>query len=101
MTLSDAELEALYRAADATEFAARDAALVRAALYWGFTATELSLLEVQHVLTVDGEWRERFVLPAAFAFNWPAPTAWRRHPALGAALGTWPPWAAETGRGLT
>ncbi|HLU62054.1 MAG TPA: site-specific integrase [Gammaproteobacteria bacterium] len=97
MTLSDAELEALYRAADATEFAARDAALVRAALYWGFTATELSLLEVQHVLTVDGEWRERFVLPAAFAFNGLARTAWLRDPAFVASLETWLHWRAELG----
>src|SRR5690606_6031535 len=97
LTLSDAELEALHRAADPTELAARDAAPVRAALDWGVTATEPPLIEVQHVLTVDGEWRERFVLPAAFAFNGLARTAWLRDPAFVASLETWLHWRAELG----
>jgi integrase len=76
MELAVHEIEALYRVAENSEFPARDAALVRAALYWGFTATELSLLEIRHVIDVDGNWRERFLLPADFAFNGMARTAW-------------------------
>lgn len=76
MELSNTEIDALYAAAESGNAPARDAALLRAALYWGFTATELSLLQLKHVLDTNGNWREQFVVPAAFAFNGLARTAW-------------------------
>lgn len=78
MELSESEIESLYAAAETGGMPVRDAALLRAALYWGFTATELSLLQLKHVLDVDGNWREQFLVPAEFAFNGLARTAWLR-----------------------
>ncbi|MDT8399853.1 MAG: hypothetical protein RQ899_14700 [Pseudomonadales bacterium] len=66
----------MYTVAATGEYPVRDQLLVSAALYWGFTATELSLLEIAHVMSVEGQWREQFLLPAAFAFNGLARSAW-------------------------
>ena len=89
MELSSDDIQRLYAEAGSGDFPARDALLLRAALYWGFTATELSLLEIQHVLSVEGEWRERFLLPATFAFNALARSAWIREPAFVHYLDQW------------
>src|SRR5690606_23546413 len=76
MELSSEEIRRLYAAAETSEYPARDGLLARAALYWGFTSTELSLLEISHVMSVEGEWRERFLVPGAFAFNGLPRSAW-------------------------
>lgn len=89
MELSSDEIRLLYAVAERGEYPARDGLLLRAALYWGFTATELSLLEVGHVLSVEGQWRERFLVPADFAFNGLARTAWIREQAFTSFLEQW------------
>lgn len=89
MELTTEEIERLYAVAGSGEHPARDALLVRAALYWGFTATELSLLQLGHVMSVDGEWREHFLLPAGFAFNGLARGAWVREGKFVAFLEAW------------
>lgn len=89
MELDNREIDALYAAAENGGMPARDAALLRAALYWGFTATELSSLQLRHVLDMDGNWREQFVVPASFAFNGLARTAWLRDAQMRAHLDRW------------
>lgn len=78
MELDNIQIDALFAAAESGNSPARDGALLRAALYWGFTAAELSLLQLKHVLDINGRWREQFVVPAGFAFNGLARTAWLR-----------------------
>lgn len=89
MELDNREIDALYAAAENGSMPARDAALLRAALYWGFTATELSSLQLKHVLDMDGNWREQFVVPASFAFNGLARTAWLRDAQMCVHLDRW------------
>lgn len=89
MQLTNDEIERLYSAAAVGSVPSRDAALIRAALYWGFTATELSLLQLAQVLDINGNWREKFLVPAAFAFNGLARSAWLRDPKMIAFLDTW------------
>lgn len=101
MELDASEISAVYRVAEQGECAPRDGALIRAALYWGFTATELSLLETRHVMDVEGAWRERFTVPAEFAFNGLARTAWIRDPKFIAALERWLAWRQERQAGFT
>lgn len=101
MELSTAETHGLLAAAEAGEHPARDGLLLRAALYWGFTATELSLLQISHVLSVDGQWREHFVVPADFAFNAQARGAWIRQASFRVALDAWLAERAARGWGLS
>ena len=101
MELSSEEIRRLYAEAESTEHAARDALLIRAALYWGFTATELSLLQLWHVMSVEGQWRERFLVPDDFAFNGLARTAWIREPAFIACLDQWLNQRKALGWGLS
>ncbi|MBW3567947.1 MAG: hypothetical protein KY410_08340 [Proteobacteria bacterium] len=89
MQLSNSDIEHLYSAAVAGSAPARDAALIRAALYWGFTATELSSLQIAHVLDINGNWREKFLVPAGFGFNGLARSAWLRDPQMIEALDAW------------
>lgn len=86
MELTPHEFRQLLSAAGASDFAVRDTTLVRAGFYWGFTATELSLLNVQTIMARDGGWQSKFKLPASFAFNNNARTAHLRDAVLLKAL---------------
>ncbi len=89
MELNSDEIRQLYAVAAAGELPARNGLLIRAALYWGFTATELSLLQLDHVMISTGEWRQHFLLPASFAFNGLTRGAWIREAAFIHSLDSW------------
>jgi integrase len=76
MELTTDRIRQLDAAASASDFPERDRAVLHAALYWGFTATELSLLPLQAVMHRNGDWQTRFKVPATFAFNGETRTAW-------------------------
>lgn len=76
MELTPEHIRSLQHAALRSDFPERDAAILHAALYWGFTTTELSQLQLQTVMSRDGDWQRRFKLPARYAFNGEARSAW-------------------------
>ncbi|MDX1454751.1 MAG: hypothetical protein R3217_04770 [Gammaproteobacteria bacterium] len=76
MDFDNAQIARLDKAASRSEYPERDRAVLHGALYWGFTATELSQLQVQTVLDRDGNWQRKFKLPASYAFNGESRSAW-------------------------
>ncbi len=47
----------------------RSCALIMGAVYWGLTPSELSLLQLQHVMSQSGEFYRIWTLPASVAYN--------------------------------
>ncbi|MFS1524693.1 hypothetical protein ACL7TT_11345 [Microbulbifer sp. 2304DJ12-6] len=47
----------------------RNAALLMGAVYWGLTPSELSLLQLQHVMAQSGEFYRIWTLPESVAYN--------------------------------
>lgn len=95
MELQPADIQALHDAASRSEFPERDLALVHASLYWGFTASELSRLQLQTVMQRNGEWRERFKLRPEYAFNGESRTAWLLDAGLKRRLDDWASYRLE------
>ncbi|MFA0813339.1 site-specific integrase [Microbulbifer epialgicus] len=66
---TEQELQLLLDMNAAPPHGQRNAALIIGAVYWGLTPSELSLLQLQHVMAQSGEFYRIWTLPESVSYN--------------------------------
>lgn len=93
-------IKELLRVNGVGEMALRNQAAIVCAACWGVTASELSLLEVHHVMHPNGRLIKQWELPADVAFNGHARVLFSEHRRLIEILDKYFDWRVERGWGI-
>ncbi len=94
------DLRALLKINGEGEMGPRNQAAIACASLWGVTASELSLLEIGHVINPNGRLKKKWELPDSVAFNRHARALFTEHPRLVEILDTYSNWRVDRGWGI-